>query len=85
MKGVQLNKRVRVWLGGEQAEWMTLRALRTAVLAGIADDWNVIETIKTGEGLLICPYCAAGVEHGEKHHVWNPPQPSVKHPLGTVH
>jgi hypothetical protein len=82
---VQLNKRVRVWLEGERAEWMTLRTLRTAVLAGKADNWNVIETIETGQGLLICPYCATGVEHDEEHHIWSPPQPGPKHPFGTVH
>jgi hypothetical protein len=80
-----LSKRVRVHLGGKQVQWMTLRALRAAVLAGKADNWNVIETIETGEGLLICPACAAGVEHSAA--VWH----AVEHPLScpccveTVH
>jgi hypothetical protein len=88
-KEVDLTKRVRVLLGGEQVQWMTLRTLRAEVLAGHADDWNVVETIKTGLGLLICPFCATGVEHGDEHHVWNPTcqhcAAGVKHPGGTVH
>jgi hypothetical protein len=44
--------------------WMPLKMLRKAVIAGEADDWDVLETRSdTGEIVSVCPYCATGVEH----------------------
>jgi hypothetical protein len=46
--------------------WVTLKALRSAVIAGKADDWHVVDFSETGEPMMSCSYCAAGVEHSDE-------------------
>ena len=44
--------------------WLTLKALRKAVFAGKADDWDVIDIdLDTGTATIVCTYCASGIEH----------------------
>jgi hypothetical protein len=44
--------------------WMTLKALRKAVIAGRANDWGVVDVdFETGQNESMCVYCATGIEH----------------------
>jgi hypothetical protein len=59
-----LRNNKQVFREGKRSQWMTLKALRKAVRAGKADDWDVVDiNFKTGEKRIICAYCATGVEH----------------------
>jgi hypothetical protein len=60
-----LLKHKQVFKGaGCDGHFMTLKALRKAVLARKADHWNVVDIdLETGQPSLICPWCATGLEH----------------------
>jgi hypothetical protein len=60
--------------------WVTLKALRSAVIAGKADDWHVVDFSDTGEPMMSCSYCAAGVEHSD-----HPVPRIVRKTSGTLH
>jgi len=64
----------------QRIRFMTLKAIRAAVIAGAADDWDVIDfDFDTGEATLVCVYCVTDVEHpGDE-------ASSVKPPSGTLH
>jgi hypothetical protein len=63
----------------QRIRFMTLKALREAVVAGKADDWDVIDfDFDTGEATFVCVYCVTGVEHPEG-------TSSVKPPSSTLH
>jgi hypothetical protein len=48
----------------DRSQWMTMQALRKAVLAGKASRWLVVEIdSETGEPSLVCPWCATGIAH----------------------
>jgi hypothetical protein len=60
--------------------WVTLEALRNAVIAGEAEDWHVVDFSETGEPMMSCSYCAAGVEHSD-----HPDPTIVAETSGTLH
>jgi hypothetical protein len=56
--------------------FMTLEAIRDAVMAGKADDLDVIDfDFDTGEGTFVCVYCVTGVEHPDDD-TWSEELPS---------
>jgi hypothetical protein len=57
----------QVFRGTRRSHWMTMQALRKAVLAGKARRWLVVEIdSETGEPSVICPCCATGLAHPAK-------------------
>lgn len=59
---------------------MPLKAIRKEVIAGKADDWDVIDfDFDTGEATLVCVYCVTGVEHPDGE------ASSAKPPMNTLH
>jgi hypothetical protein len=61
--------------------WMTLKALRKAVVAGRAHDWHVVDVdFETGENEAMCVYCATGIEHPD-----GPISPITPNASGTLH
>jgi len=64
----------------ERIRFMTLNAIRKEVIAGNADDWDVIDfNFDTGEATLVCVYCVTGIEHP------NDETSSVEPPSSTLH
>jgi hypothetical protein len=63
----------------ERIRFMTLNSIRKEVIAGNADDWDVIDfDFDSGEATLVCVYCVTGVEHPDG-------TSSVKPPTRTLH
>jgi hypothetical protein len=64
----------------QRIRFMTLNAIRKEVVAGNADDWDVIDfDFDTGEATLVCVYCVTGVEHPDDD-TW-----SEEFPSNTLH
>jgi hypothetical protein len=64
----------------QRIRFMTLRVIREAVIAGKADDLDVIDfDFDTGEATLVCVYCVTDVEHPRDE------ASSVKPPSNTLH
>jgi hypothetical protein len=64
----------------QRIRFMTLKAIRNAVIAGDADDWDVSDfDFDTGEATLVCVYCVTGVEHPKNG------ASSVEPPSSTLH
>jgi hypothetical protein len=58
----------------ERIRFMTLDSIRTEVIAGTADDWDVIDfDFDSGEATLVCVYCVTGVEHPDATSSGQPP------------
>jgi hypothetical protein len=48
----------------QRIRFMTLEAIRKEVVAGNADDWDVIDfDFDSDEATLVCVYCVTGIEH----------------------
>src|ERR1700733_339363 len=63
----------------ERIRFMTLNSIRKEVIAGNADDWDVIDfDFDSGEATLVCVYCVTGVEHPDG-------TSSVMTPTRTLH
>jgi hypothetical protein len=59
-----LRNNKQVFPPAGKPRWMTLDELRKAVIAGGADDWDVLDIDpETDEIIVKCPYCVTGVEH----------------------
>jgi hypothetical protein len=64
----------------QRIRFMPLEAIRSAVIAGNADDWDVIDfDFDTGEATRVCVYCVTGVEHPDNE------TSAVKAPKRTLH
>jgi hypothetical protein len=61
-----LRNNKQVLSNNGRGRWISLKALRSAVIAGKADDWHVVDFSDTGEPMMSCAYCAAGVEHSDE-------------------
>ena len=49
---------------GKEGHWMKRATLKKKVIAGAADNWNVVAIDpETGSPSIVCPYCVTGVEH----------------------
>lgn len=59
-----LRNNKQVIFPDRRIRFVTLKAIRKAVIAGKAEDWDVIDfDFDTGEATLVCVYCVTGVEH----------------------
>jgi hypothetical protein len=64
----------------QRIRFMTLKAIRKEVIAGNADDWDVIDfDFDTGEATLVCVYCVTGVEHPDGETSSDEPRSSTLH------